>query len=226
MVLTTDLYYKGLSVRAVANHIWQVYNVRKSPSTLHRWVLRLTRIVVDATKGITPAVGTRWLGDEMVIKVKGRKSYLWNVLDYRTRYHIAAIVAEGRSHQEAYEVIQKAISKGGITPNQFVSDGLPSYKKGIQMTGKKIKHISGVGIQNHPNNNRIERRHGSMRGWIRNKRGLKGRTQEVIDGSLVYYNYLRPHQGLKNRPPSPTFEGDKWTSVLSGRRRRSRSSGA
>jgi transposase-like protein len=214
-VIALDLYFKGVSLRDICNHISQVYGVNKPISTLHRWIIKLVKTLNEAFDKIKPKIGDRWLADETIIKVNGKAKYLWNILDYETRYHIASVLTEGRGAKEALEVIKNAIEKTGKYPKQLVTDGLKSYSKALEvLKNLKIEHISNVGLASPENNNRIERLHGTIKNWTKNKRGMKTHSQELIEGYRFYYNHLRPNTALNERTPAETNQKAKWISIL------------
>jgi transposase-like protein/predicted RNA-binding Zn-ribbon protein involved in translation (DUF1610 family) len=217
MLLALDLFCKGVSLRDIRNHIWQIYNVTVPTSTIHSWVVKLTQVILKVSGKLEPEVADRWLADEMVINVNGKRMYLWNIIDYKTRFHIASLLSESRGEEEACRVLTEAIRVAGKAPRELVTDGLASYKKGIQRAQKngiRIKHISNVGITKEANNNRIERRHGGIRTWIRIKRGMKERAGELIAGNVAYYNFIRPHMSLGDEPPCQISETNRWLSLL------------
>ena len=225
MLLSLDLFYKKVTVRDIKNHIWQIYSINKSASTIHNWIVRLNRLMIEAARGLRPQVSKRWLGDEMIVKVNGKKKYLWNILDFQTRYHIVSILANGRREKEATAVLQHAIREAGKSPEEFVTDGLASYSKAIKRledTGIRIGHISNVGIEKVTNNNRIERRHGTIRDWIKAKRGMKEMSQEYFEGGLAYYNHIRPHQAMPNQSPPSMVGRKKLVSFLADSEKRNR----
>jgi hypothetical protein len=82
------------------------------------------------------------------------------------------------------------------------------------LSGIRIKHISNLGITKEANNNRIERRHGGIRAWVRTKRGMKERAGELIAGNVAYYNFIQPHMSLENEPPCQIFKTNRWLSLL------------
>lgn len=51
------------------------------------------------------------------------------------------------------------------------------------------------------NNNRVERLHGTLKDRVKPTRGLKDkdRVSTLLEGRVVYYNYLRPHESLGGR---------------------------
>jgi transposase-like protein/DNA-directed RNA polymerase subunit M/transcription elongation factor TFIIS len=147
-LIAFDLYLKGMSLRNIRNHLWQVFCIDKSVSTLHRWIVKLTDVMKSALSEIKMEVGDKWLGDETIVKVRGQTRYLWNIMDFETRCHIVSILTEGRGSEEALMVIREAIKKAGKEPQTFVSDGLKSYPKAMAELGENnITHVSNVGIK-------------------------------------------------------------------------------
>ena len=130
-IIALDLYAKKVSTRDISDHFVQVYGVRKAPSTIHFWVQRFERLAVSIAKKEKLVVGDRWLADEMVVRVRGRRMYLWNVLDYKTRQLIASLLTKGRGTNEARKVLAEAIRKAGKDPKVLVSDALGSYGSGL-----------------------------------------------------------------------------------------------
>ncbi|MEM3640575.1 MAG: DDE-type integrase/transposase/recombinase [Candidatus Bathyarchaeia archaeon] len=214
-VIALDLYFKGVSLRDIRNHIWQVYGVEKPVSTLHRWIIKLVRMLNKIFDEIKLKIGDKWLADETIVKVNGQAKYLWNILDYETRHYIVSILTDGRSAKEAFEVIKSAIERAGKQPKQLVTDGLKSYSKALEMLkDMEIKHISNVGLASPENNNRIERLHGIIKDWTKNKRGMKNRSQELIDCYRLYYNHLRPNMTLEEKTPANKNKKAKWISLI------------
>ncbi|MEM2144905.1 MAG: DDE-type integrase/transposase/recombinase [Candidatus Jordarchaeaceae archaeon] len=214
-IVALDLYFKGLSLRDIQNHIWQIYGVDKPVSTLHRWIVKLIEMLNKAFSEIKSTIGDRWLADETIVKVNGQARYLWNILDYETRCYIVSVITEGRGAEEALEVIKSAIERTGKYPKQFVTDGLKSYSKALEMLKDiQIKHISNVGLASPENNNRIERLHGTIKDWTKNKRGMKNHSQELIDGYRLYYNHLRPNIALEEKTPANKNKKAKWISLI------------
>ena len=74
-------------------------------------------------------------------------------------------------------------------------------------------------FQHHPNNNQVERLHGSIRDREKTMRGLKVDTTPIIEGHRLYYNFIKPHEALDDKTPSEeagiTIEGkNKWLTLM------------
>ena len=217
MLVSFDLFYKKVSLRDIQNHIYQIYKISKPVSTIHSWILKLNKIVLRVVKRLEPRVGEKWLADEMVVKVNGRKEYLWNILDYESRIQIVSLLLTGRGEEEAFRALSEALSKVVKPPREFVSDGLQSYSKALHRldeTSKGISHIRNVGLREKKNNNRLESRHSVIRDWSRTKRGMKGRAGEHFEVANAYYNFIRPHLSLQGESPAHDFKDKRWLSLL------------
>ncbi len=213
-VIALDLHYKKVSLREIASHLWQIYGIELPPSTIHSWITKLVKMLRNATEDLKLEVGDRWLADEMRIKVSGKEKYLWNVLDYQSRKLIASMLADGRGAKEARVVIEEAIARAGKEPKELVTDGLGSYSAALEEVGGGIDHVRNVGISHKENNNRIEAFHGTVRGWTRSSRGMKGRGKQDLEGFSSYYNFVRPHQARGNKPPNQTSSKNCLLSVI------------
>jgi len=211
-IIAADLYYKGLSLREIANHLWQVYGIGVSPVTVRNWVMKITNALKKVLEEVKLEVGDKWLVDETVVKVDGEPMYLWNVMDYETRTYLASLLTSGRDAGDAIKAIKEAIRNAGKIPKTMVTDGLQSYRKAFELLGLPISHISNAGLAKDENNNIVERLHGTIKEWVKEKRGAREKFEEIIDGYRAYYNYLRPNMALNEESPAKGEE--KWINVI------------
>ncbi|MGQ9691459.1 MAG: IS6 family transposase [Thermoproteota archaeon] len=208
-VIATDLYYKGISLRDLRSHLWQVYNVKVSASTLHRWIMKITVLLKKTFEAVKLEVGDKWLVDETIIKVEGEAKYLWNIMDYETRTYLASLLTDGREARNALAAIKEAIKNAKKAPVAIVTDGLKSYQKALEILGVPVTHIGNAGIAKEENNNRIERLHGIIKEWVNRRRGMKSHASELIEGYRNYYNLIR----LADTSDQNLPEKMKWVSV-------------
>jgi len=224
IALTLDLYFKGVSLRKISHHLKQFYELNISHKSVYNWIEKYVGIMNEYVNEIQPNIGDVWHTDEMMVKVDGSWEYLWNVMDERTRYQLASVVSTERRVRDARMVFQKAKKNcGGRKPKYIVTDGLPSYKRAVKKefttNDHSTEHLWNVGLQHHPNNNHVERLHGTMRSREKTMRGLKIEDTPIIEGHRLYYNYVRPHEALDGKTPSEeagiTIEGDnKWLTLM------------
>ena len=204
LVAVADLYFKGLSLRAIADHMNRIYSLGISYPTLHRWIKRFIKRLQGIEKEHSLKVGEKWHIDETIIKIAGKPHYIWNVLDAETRILLASAITDGRTSEEAEAVIREAISRATSPPSEIITDGLQSYDTALKSDyGSKIKHTSRVKFKDATNNNLIERANGTIKSRMKGFRRLDNydSSAQLVDGFRLYYNYMRPHQALGGRTP-------------------------
>lgn len=200
LTLVLDLYFKGLSLRKIHDHLKQFYGLKIHYSTIYRWIIRFTKVMENYTKQLQPKLSNVWHADEQMIKSKGRYVWSWNLLDSKTRFLISNIVTEGREIQDARKLFRKS-KEFAQRPEMIITDGLFSYGKAIKKefpswytTQKKLKHIRLASIRDKIQNNKIERFHGSFKERDKVLCGFKEdyATQNILNGFSAYYNFIRP----------------------------------
>ncbi len=196
-----DMYFDGVSYKRTAENIAAAFNIPEpSKQTIYNWVHDYSTALGKAIEGETPSVGNTWVADEMMVNVGGRKVWLWNVLDERTRYLLATHLTPYRTAAQARIVMDKAKKAAGKSPATIKTDKLRSYDEGIEdVFGAEAKHIKSEGIRSLTlNNNMSERLQGTIRARDKVLRGLKSLEsgQRFLDGWQMDYNLFRPHLSL------------------------------
>ncbi len=224
VALTLDLYFKGVSLRKISNHLQQFYNLNISHKSVYNWIEKYVGLMNEYVNIIQPDIGNVWHTDEMMVKVDGSWEYLWNVMDERTRFQLASVVSTERRTRDARMVFQKAKhNAGGRKPKYMITDGLHAYKyavnKEFPTNTNETEHLWNVGLQHHPNNNHVERLYGSIRQREKVMRGLKVEDTPIVEGHRLYYNFIKPHESLNGKTPSEeagiNIEGDnKWLTLI------------
>jgi len=224
IALTLDLYFRGLSLRKISQHLKEFYNLEITHMSIYNWIEKYVGIMNQYVNTIQPEIGDVWHTDEMMVKIDGSWEYLWNVMDEKTRFQLASVVSTERRVRDARMVFQRAKQNaGGRKPKFIVTDGLGAYRNAINKefltnTGE-TEHLWNVGLQHHPNNNHVERLHGSIRQREKVMRGIKIESTPIVEGHRLYYNFIKPHEAFDGRTPSEeagiTIEGkDKWLTLM------------
>ena len=108
-------------------------------------------------------------------------------------------------------------------PDEFVTDGLNSYKTAARAEfGKLTNHISEVHLRGRKvgrdNNNRMERLNGTIRDREKTFRGLGTRYTANFHGMQVHYNHARKHGSIGSTPSEAAgirIEGsNKWKTMI------------
>jgi transposase-like protein len=228
--LTLDLYFKGVSLRKISDHLKQFHDLEIAHTTLFYWIAKYIRIIDEYTRQFKPQLGELWNVDEMMISVNGNWFYLWNVIDDETRFHLASVISKERKTNDARKVLITAKKRShGNRPKYIITDGLKSYIKAVDdefhTARRDTIHVGNVGIRGKDfkkdifDNNLVERLQRTIRERYKTQRGLKDEYSAFIRGHQLYYNFIRPHESLNGKTPSElagiTIEGkDKWLTLM------------
>jgi len=227
VTLALDLYFKGVSLRKITDHVKQFYGLKVHFSTILRWIQKYVQLMKEYVKGFTPQVSDIWHVDEMAVNVKGQYRWLWNLMDNDTRFILAMQMSKSREIPDARKVFAEAKSVAKVKPQIVVTDGLRAYedafnKEFFTLRSPRTKHLRLASIRDKVNNNPIERFHGTVRERDKVMRALKNDepTNQIIEGFRIYYNFLRPHMGLNGKTPAEVaninleLEDNKWLSLI------------
>jgi putative transposase len=203
IAITLDLYFKGVSYRKIADHLRQFYGISVDHSTVYRWVKRYIGVIGDYISSLDPVLGNVWHADEMKIRIGGDWRWLWNVMDKRTRYQLVGLISESRKVEDAQKAFRQSKRVGKKKPKLIITDGLQSYKGAFKSEFHDNKFStryainSGFGL-----NSFIERMQENIREREKIMHGLKNDNTPFVEGSRIYYNFIRPHLGLYGTTPA------------------------
>ena len=213
VVCALDLFFRGISLREVQQHLQSTFGIDVSYVTIYNWIKKYVELVNSYTKDLKATTSDRWHADETLIKVRGRQMVLWCLLDSETRQLIAQHISQNRSKEDATILFKKGKKSSKTSPNQIITDGLPSYNGAIQTefggknhtqgSNQRTLHIVGP-LVGKINNNKIERFNGSIKGRLKpmgHLNTVEG-ARTFGEGYEIHYNFIREHQALNGRTPA------------------------
>ena len=204
---TLDLYFKGISLRKISDHLYQQYGVKVNFSTIQRWMEKYVGLMSEYASTLKPELSGVFHADEMKTKVAGEWRWLWSVMDRDTRFMLASQITEKREIEDARRLFAKAKTMAKMKPTAVVTDGLQAYKQAFNkefftLKNPRTQHISHIRLSGDMNNNIIERLNGTRRERDKVLRGMKKNSSPIREGFDIYYNYVRPHQALDGKTPA------------------------
>jgi transposase-like protein len=104
-----------------------------SSDTVRRWFLKFGRLIAVNLRRNRPRPSSNWHLDEMVIKVHGRKHWLWRVVDDEGEV-LDFLVQPRRCARLAQWLLRKLPKKQGFAPKRITTDKSKSYIAGISPT--------------------------------------------------------------------------------------------
>jgi transposase-like protein len=242
IALALDLYFRGMSVRKVREHLGQVYSLKVSAATIYNWIVHFSKVAAKWMDAQGAKVGERWHVDETVVSVDGNRHYIWNVLDAETRFLLATHVSRDRSMADTQAPLHKAKRVTADRPTEIFTDGMSAYPEAINREfGRRHRpgdpdpvakqgnsrnfswfspHRRVPSIRAPESNNLVERLHGTEKERIKVMRGFdtKDGTAALAEGFRVHYNLVREHQALGTTPGSAAgiapVGGFRWYELL------------
>lgn len=227
VMLALDQFYKGNSLRDIADTFMQFYGISLHHETIRRWILKFSKLMNEHSKTLQPKTSGIWNADETLTRTKKSKmdyEYVWNIRDRGTQFLLASRTSgHGRSAKDAQKVITEAYKQSKAIPYQIISDKLASYQGGILKTfrnwGKerKVKHTSILGRRREVNNNAVENLNGLQKEFHKVRRGVN-HVQDYADGLRVFHNHIRNGVKDKRTPAQRAGVGtntqNRWMGLL------------
>jgi putative transposase len=214
-----NMYYEGMPIKAIARNLKQEHGNMPSTATIYEWIQKYTQYAVDSVQGYKPKkIGRTFVADETVIEIDGQNVWLWDIIDYDTRFLLATRISRSRTTQDAQILYDRAVKMAGKEPDKVITDKLASYLD--VRYGKDTEHIQSRPFALEDNTQLIERFHETLKQRTKVMRGLKNiaSAQDFIEGWLVHYNYLRPHHSLKDRTPAEVsgidYPYNDWSDII------------
>lgn len=206
ITLAVEMVYAGLSTRKVARALRSI-SCKVGHVTVHRWAVHFGDMMESYLDEITPILGEEWRTDEIYVKIRGERKYLFAMIDSDTRYWIARQVATRKGTDDVRPMFRRAKRVAGKIPSKLISDGASNFGEAhrdeyASHMEKDSIHESHIRMAGDINNNQMESFNGNtirMREKI--IRGLKKEDSALLMGLQVYHNHVRTHLGLDNGTP-------------------------
>ena len=171
IALAVWLYYRfPLSLRMVEEMLAS-RGVEVSYETVRRWASKFGQAIARRIRGTRLPRGDKWHLDEMVVKINGRKHWLWRAV-YQYGAVLDVLVQSRRDTRAAKRLMRKLLKKQCFAPRVLITDKLRSYGAAKKAMGLTFEHRQHKGL-----NNRAENSHQPMRVREKIMRGFKSPRQ-------------------------------------------------
>lgn len=222
-----DLIFSGLSTRKTAAAI-RGMNVKVGRQTVLNWATEYGDLMDKFVDVIQPNVGEAWRTDEVYLKIRGERKYLFAMLDSETRFWLAKMVATNKGTDDVKPMFREAKRIAGKIPSTLISDGAKNFAEAHhdEYAPKNFhhpdsEHIRHIRMDGDINNNQMESFNGNT---IRLREkvtcGLKKDDSAILTGLRLYHNFVRPHQGLPDEITPADAAGihvegiNKWKTLI------------
>jgi transposase-like protein len=128
-----------------------------SYETVRSWVLKFGPLIARRLQQHRPRPSDRWNLDEMVVRIAGKRLYLWRAVDHEGEI-LDVLVQRRRDRRAAVRLMRKLLKKQGFAPKKVTTDKLRSYGAAFRHLGLACQHDQGL-----RQNNRAENSHQVVR---------------------------------------------------------------
>ena len=166
-----------------------------SYETVRRWVLKFGPLIARKLRQRRPRPSDRWHLDEMVVRIAGRRMYLWRAVDHQGEI-LDMLVQRRRDKHAALRLMRKLLKKQGFAPKLLVTDKLRSYAAAFRQLGLGCPHEQGL-----RRNNRAENSHQVVRRRERKMQRFKSArsTQRFLSIHAAVHNNFNVQRHLVSR---------------------------
>ena len=177
-----------------------------SNETVRRWFLKFGRLIACNLRRNRPRPSAKWHLDEMVIKIRDRKHWLWRAVDDEGEV-LDFLVQRRRCARSVRRLLRKLLKKQGFAPKRITTDKLKSYSVAICKERLCAVHDQGLRA-----NNRAENSHQPFRRRERKQQRFKsaGSAQRFLSIHAAVKNAFYVQRHLLPRAIFRTFRADTF----------------
>ena len=196
------LYFRfTLSLRDVKELLAQ-RGIEVSYETIHCWTRKFGQLYArNLRHGRCKPTG-RWHLDEMVVKVGGKRMWLWRAVDDEGEV-LDVPLQKRRNKRAAMTLLRKLLKDTDLGPEPIVTDGLTSYRAAMRELGLTKRYSRG-GMHA---NSRAENSHPPIRRRERKQQKFKSQSsaQRLLSSHAAVHNHFNVQQHLISRPTLRNF---------------------
>src|ERR1700747_538133 len=114
-----------------------------SYETVRSWVLKFGPVIARRLRQRRPRPSNGWHLDEMVVRIAGKRMYLWQAVDQEGEV-LHLLVQRPRDSRAALRLMRKLLKKHGFAPKLVVTDKLRSYAAAFRRLRLTCPHAQGL----------------------------------------------------------------------------------
>jgi putative transposase len=184
-----------------------------SYETIRRWVLNFRPAIARRLGQRRPRPGDRWHLDEMIVRIAGRRMYLWRAVDHEGEI-LDMLVQRRRDARAALRLMRKLLKKQGFAPKLLVTDKLRSYGSAFRQLRLTCPHEQGL-----RSNNRAENSHQAVRRRERKMQRFKSArsAQRFLSMHAAVHNTFNLQRHLVSRSTLRIFRAEaasEWRNAV------------
>src|SRR6266550_4028333 len=175
-----------------------------SYETVRCWLLKFGPGIARKLRRCRPRPSDRWRLDEMVVRIAGKRMYLWRAVD-REGEVLDMLVQRRRDKRAAVRLMRKLLKKQGFAPKHVTTDKLGSYGAAFRHLHLTCPHEQGL-----RKNNRAENSHQVVRRRERKMQRFKSArsAQRFLSMHAAVHNNFNLQRHLVSRSTLRIFRSE------------------
>src|SRR5512144_1986975 len=122
-----------------------------SHETVRQWARKFGQAFANQIRRRLPAAGDKWHLDEVVLKIAGKKHWLWRAVD-QDGIVLDVLVQSRRNKGAAKRLLRKLLKRQGQPPRVLITDKLASYPAAKSELMPGVEHRRHKGLNNRAKN--------------------------------------------------------------------------
>ena len=225
------MYYAGMSLRKIQEHLQMFAPKNSHYSTIYRWIVKYANMISTLINSLQVQSGQELMSDEMEYHRLGEQNWFVDVMDTETRFMVASDYMKSRTIENLTKVLKRGKFATGEQVKIVTTDGLQGYERVLKKSfglkthwNHKSPIIHNVVVASERGfNHKIKRLHNTIRDRTKIMRGFHGSLESartIMKSMEIYYNFVRKHQGIDGKTPSEeavpelALSTNKWLSLI------------
>ena len=184
------LYFRFLLSYRDVEELLAERGVQVSYEAIRLWCQKFGPAFAAALRRRRVRAGDRWHLDEVQLKIKGQRHWLWRAVD-RDGLVLDILVQQRRNQEAAERFLRRVLAAEGEAPRVVVTDKLASYPPALKRVLPDTEHRRHKGL-----NNRAENSHRPVRKRERVLQRFKSpeHAQRFLEPFSAVCNHFRPRR--------------------------------
>jgi putative transposase len=204
-----------LSLRMV-EELLAARGILVSHETVRQWARKFGQGFANQIRRQLPGAGDKWHLDEVVIKIAGKRHWLWRAVDQHGRV-LDVLVQSRRDKRAAKRLLRKLLKRQMRPPRAMVTNKLASYPAARKELMPGVEHRRHKGL-----NNRAENSHPPTRRRERQMQRFKsaGQAQRCLSAHDPITNLVqlrRDHRTVTEYRAARAAALAVWAEVTGGK---------
>src|SRR4051794_18370947 len=145
------LYFRFLLSLRMVEEMLAARGIIVSHETIRQWALKFGQAFANRIRRRLPRAGEKWHLDEVVIKIAGKKHWLWRAVD-QDGIVLDILVQSRRDKRAAKRLLRKLLKRQCRPPRVLITDKLASYGAAKREITPGIEHRQHKGLNNRAEN--------------------------------------------------------------------------